>query len=113
MFEVRVDCLSPMNEQSNMTAGNLTDLIPDIAYSKARGLGYIGGEMNSLACKYRQSTCMYLSNIRSTGHGAPGVSNTAGAALWTLDYTLFAATLGITQVFFHEGIGFKVRSQPS
>jgi hypothetical protein len=41
------------------------------------------------------------------GHGAPGVSNVAGAALWTLDYTLFASTLRISQVFFHEGIGFK------
>lgn len=35
------------------------------------------------------------------------MSNTAGAALWTLDYTLFAAQLGITRVHFHEGIGYK------
>jgi hypothetical protein len=30
--------------------GNLTDLIPDITASRSRGLDYIGGEMNSLAC---------------------------------------------------------------
>ena len=48
-----------------------------------------------------------IAHYRSTGHGAPGVSNTAGAALWTLDYTLFAASIRISQVFFHEGIGFK------
>ncbi|TFK83390.1 glycoside hydrolase family 79 protein [Polyporus arcularius HHB13444] len=47
-------------------------------------------ETNSIAC-----------------HGAPGVSNTAGAALWTIDYTLQAATLGVKEVFFHEGIGYK------
>ena len=47
-------------------------------------------ETNSIAC-----------------HGAPGVSNTAGAALWTIDYTLQAATLGIKELFFHEGVGFK------
>lgn len=35
------------------------------------------------------------------------MSNTAGAALWVIDYTLQAATLGITEMFFHEGIGFK------
>lgn len=40
-------------------------------------------------------------------HGAPGVSNTAGAALWVIDYALQAATLGISETFFHEGIGFK------
>lgn len=40
-------------------------------------------------------------------HGAPGVSNTAGAALWTLDYTLFASQIGVSRVHFHEGIGYK------
>ena len=48
---------------------------------------------------------------RETGsiacHGAPGVSNTAGAALWVVDYTLQAATLGITELYFHEGVGYK------
>jgi hypothetical protein len=34
----------------SLTSGNLTDLIPDIAYVKGQGLGYVGGEMNSLAC---------------------------------------------------------------
>ncbi|KAG5651520.1 hypothetical protein H0H81_008357 [Sphagnurus paluster] len=42
-----------------------------------------------------------------SAQGAPGVSNTAGAALWTLDYALFAAQLRISSVFFHVGIGFK------
>ncbi|KAL0567774.1 hypothetical protein V5O48_014224 [Marasmius crinis-equi] len=30
-----------------------------------------------------------------------------GAALWALDYALFARTINITRVFFHEGIGYK------
>ena len=46
-------------------------------------------ETNSIACQ-----------------GAPGVSNTAGAALWTIDYTLQAATLGIKELFFHQGVGY-------
>ncbi|KAJ8073461.1 hypothetical protein PM082_011737 [Marasmius tenuissimus] len=33
--------------------------------------------------------------------------NFQGAALWTLDYALFARTINITKVFFHEGIGYK------
>ncbi|RPD70303.1 glycoside hydrolase family 79 protein [Lentinus tigrinus ALCF2SS1-7] len=70
--------------------GNLTGFKDDIAATHARGLTYVLGETNSIAC-----------------HGAPGVSNTAGAALWTIDYTLQAATLGVKELFFHEGIGYK------
>ncbi|RDB30967.1 Beta-glucuronidase [Hypsizygus marmoreus] len=70
--------------------GNLTVFKPDIEATFAQDLDYILGETNSYAC-----------------HGAPGVSNTAGAALWTLDYALFATQLKISTVFFHVGIGFK------
>jgi len=69
---------------------NLTIFAPDIEATIEMGLDYILGETNSYSC-----------------HGAPGVSNTAGAALWALDYLLFASQLGISRVFFHEGIGFK------
>ncbi|KDR77805.1 hypothetical protein GALMADRAFT_65725 [Galerina marginata CBS 339.88] len=70
--------------------GNLTGFTPDIAAVKAKGLDFVLGETNSYAC-----------------HGAPGVSNTAGAALWTLDYALFAPQIGISRVYFHQGIGYK------
>ncbi|KAH9936780.1 glycoside hydrolase family 79 protein [Epithele typhae] len=82
----------PLTSFMNKTyvRGNLTHFIPDIAAATEQGFPYILGETNSIAC-----------------HGAPGVSNTAGAALWTIDYTLQAATLGIAELFFHEGIGFK------
>ncbi|KAJ8495443.1 hypothetical protein ONZ51_g1729 [Trametes cubensis] len=70
--------------------GNLTVFEADIAATQAKGLLYILGETNSIAC-----------------HGAPGVSNTAGAALWAIDYTLQAATLGIKETYFHEGVGYK------
>ncbi|KAH8826841.1 glycoside hydrolase family 79 protein [Flagelloscypha sp. PMI_526] len=70
--------------------GNLTSYQPDIVATKAKGLDFILGETNSYAC-----------------HGAPNVSNTAGAALWTLDYLLYAPQIGISQVRFHEGVGFK------
>lgn len=70
--------------------GNLTLFEDDIAATVEQGLAYILGETGSIAC-----------------HGAPGVSNTAGAALWVVDYTLFAATIGIGELYYHEGIGFK------
>ncbi|PPQ71401.1 hypothetical protein CVT26_011116 [Gymnopilus dilepis] len=70
--------------------GNLSQYSPDITAVRAKGLDYVFGETNSYSC-----------------HGAPGVSNTAGAALWTLDYALFAAQIGISRVFFHEGVGYK------
>ncbi|KAJ7637653.1 glycoside hydrolase family 79 protein [Mycena polygramma] len=69
---------------------NLTEFTPDIQATHDKDLDYVLGETNSYSC-----------------HGAPGVSNTAGAALWTLDYALFASQIGISKVFFHEGIGYK------
>ncbi|PSS35531.1 hypothetical protein PHLCEN_2v1525, partial [Hermanssonia centrifuga] len=80
--------VSFMNKAS--VRSNLTLFEADLSASKARGLGYVLGETGSIAC-----------------HGAPGVSNTAGAALWVIDYTLQAASLGITELYFHEGVGFK------
>ncbi|KAJ7227044.1 glycoside hydrolase family 79 protein [Mycena pura] len=69
---------------------NLSSFSSDITATKAKGLDYVFGETNSYSC-----------------HGAPGVSNTAGAALWTLDYALFASQIGISKVFFHDGVGYK------
>lgn len=74
----------------NSIRGNLTTFTIDIAAVKQKGLIYVLGETNSYSC-----------------HGAPGVSNTAGAALWGLDYALLAGQLGITRVYFHQGIGYK------
>ena len=88
--------------------GNLTKFEADIAATHAQGLPYILGcaDLPFLLC-----ICGADARDRETNsiacHGAPGVSNTAGAALWTIDYTLQAATLGIEELFFHEGIGYK------
>ncbi|KAJ7127578.1 glycoside hydrolase family 79 protein [Mycena crocata] len=69
---------------------NITILMDDITATRAKGLDYILGETNSYAC-----------------HGSPGVSNSAGAALWALDHALFAPQIGISKVFFHGGVGYK------
>ena len=69
---------------------NLSSFSPDINVTLQKGLEYILGETNSYSC-----------------HGAPGVSNTAGAALWLLDYTLYASQIGVSRVHYHEGIGYK------
>lgn len=69
---------------------NITIYTADVVATREKGLDYILGETNSYAC-----------------HGAPGVSNVAGSALWALDYALFAPQIGISQVFFHVGVGFK------
>ncbi|KIL67493.1 glycoside hydrolase family 79 protein [Amanita muscaria Koide BX008] len=70
--------------------GNLSSYIPDIAATRTQGLDYVFGETNSYAC-----------------HGASGISNTGGAALWALDYTLYAASIGVSRIFYHEGVGFR------
>ena len=71
--------------QSSSSSFNL-----DIAAAGAQGLNYILGKTNGYSC------C-----------GALGVSNTAGAALCILDYTLYTSQIGVTQVHFHDGIGYK------
>lgn len=79
------DLMSKANIRSN-----LTQYAPDIAAVQQSGLTYVLGETNSISC-----------------HGAPGVSDTAVALLWALDYALFAGQLGITRIYFHNGIGFR------
>lgn len=69
---------------------NVTIFATDIADVHAKGLKYIFGEGNS-----------------DFGHGAPNVSNVAGAALWALDYSLFASTQGVERIHYHEGVGYK------
>jgi hypothetical protein len=54
---------------------------------------YILGEANSL---YNQ--------------GAPGLSNSFGAALWGLDFNLMAAATNIKQVFMHQGTDYRYAS---
>lgn len=41
------------------------------------------------------------------GHGMPGVSNSAAASLWAIDYVLQAATLGVDTVYLHSGVGYN------
>jgi hypothetical protein len=40
-------------------------------------------------------------------HGAPGVSNTAEAAIWMVDNVLQAASVGVQAMHFHHGVGFR------
>jgi hypothetical protein len=62
---------------------------------KAAGmtLDYILGEHNSL---YNQ--------------GAPGLSNSFGAALWGVDFNLMAAAINIKQVYMHQGTDYRYAS---
>jgi hypothetical protein len=57
------------------------------------GLPYILGETNSL---YNQ--------------GAPGLSNSFGAALWGVDFNLYCAATGIQRVHMHQGTNYRYAS---
>ncbi|KAJ3747810.1 glycoside hydrolase family 79 protein [Lentinula detonsa] len=82
-------CIQDMMSK-NFIRGNLSQFIPDIAATKAQNLTYVLGETNS-----------YFN------HGSANVSDSAGAALWALDYAFFASSLGIERLYFHEGVGYK------
>ncbi|KIW32189.1 uncharacterized protein PV07_03748 [Cladophialophora immunda] len=57
------------------------------------GLPYILGETNSL---YNE--------------GAPGLSNSFGAALWGVDFNLYCAATGIARVHMHQGTNYRYAS---
>lgn len=65
---------------------NVSQYIPQQRAAVAAGAPLVFGETNSVSCG-----------------GKTGVSDTFGAALWTLDYTLMSASLGIEQIYFHLG----------
>ncbi|KAL1601681.1 hypothetical protein SLS60_006596 [Paraconiothyrium brasiliense] len=60
------------------------------AYSVSKGLTYVIGETNSIACQ-----------------GLAGVSDVFGAALWSVDYALYAASLNVSNIYWHMGTGYR------
>lgn len=65
---------------------NLSQYIPQEAAAQAAQSSLVLGETNSASCS-----------------GKSGISDTLGAALWSTDYVMTAATIGIEQVYFHLG----------
>ncbi|KAL6707248.1 hypothetical protein ACN47E_004236 [Coniothyrium glycines] len=60
------------------------------AYTTARGLPYVLGETNSIACQ-----------------GLAGVSDVFGAAIWAIDYALYAAAIKVSGIYWHMGTGYR------
>lgn len=60
------------------------------AYSVSKGLPYVIGETNSIACQ-----------------GLAGVSDVFGAAVWSVDYALYAASLNVSSLYWHMGTGYR------
>jgi hypothetical protein len=60
------------------------------AYTVARGLPYVIGETNSIACQ-----------------GLAGVSDVFGAAVWSVDYALYAASINVSRLYWHMGTGYR------
>jgi Glycosyl hydrolase family 79 C-terminal beta domain len=58
----------------------------EVAAAATTGKEYVLGETNSVS-----------------GGGAATVSPLFGAAIWTLDYTLRAASIGIKRIYYHHG----------
>lgn len=46
-------------------------------------------------------------------HDQLDVSNTSAATLWTIDYNLHAACIGVSGIQFHQGVGYKYSGKPS
>jgi Glycosyl hydrolase family 79 C-terminal beta domain len=59
-------------------------------YSVAHGVPYVIGETNSISCQ-----------------GQAGISDVFGAALWSIDYVLYVATLHVSRIYFHMGTPYR------
>lgn len=71
------------------TLGVVSSYRPSIIGAHQSGSLFFMGETNSIAC-----------------HGVAGISDTLGAALWMLDYSLSGAAAGMDGLFFHNGVSF-------
>ncbi|PSN61113.1 hypothetical protein BS50DRAFT_651926 [Corynespora cassiicola Philippines] len=60
------------------------------AYTVSKGVPYVLGETNSIACQ-----------------GLTGVSDVFGAAVWSVDYALYAASLNVSGIYWHMGTGYR------
>ncbi|ORX96066.1 hypothetical protein BCR34DRAFT_497973 [Clohesyomyces aquaticus] len=60
------------------------------AISVANGMQYVLGETNSIACQ-----------------GLANVSDVFGAALWSIDYALYAASVNVSGIYWHMGTGYR------
>lgn len=65
---------------------NVSQYIPQVAAADAANTTLVFGETNSASCS-----------------GRSGISDTFGAALWSIDYVLMAASIGMPKVYFHLG----------
>ncbi|KAH8764549.1 glycoside hydrolase family 79 protein [Hyaloscypha sp. PMI_1271] len=77
--------LTTLMSHSNIVS-NLAIFEPEVAAVSEEGKEYVLGETNSVS-----------------GGGAATVSPLFGAAVWTMDYMLRAAVLGIKRVYYHHG----------
>lgn len=83
------DLRSQLITKSNIR-GNLSHFGQNAEFFHQRRLRYYLGETNTMF-----------------GHGMPGVSNSAAACLWVIDYVLQAATMGIDALYLHSGVGYN------
>ncbi|KAK6339996.1 hypothetical protein TWF730_001772 [Orbilia blumenaviensis] len=75
--------IAPLLEH-NTLSDILSNYIPQVAAAESVGAQFAIGETNTVSCV-----------------GRPGISDTFAAALWLVDYVLFAATIGVRRVYFH------------
>lgn len=76
--------IAPLLEHNTLSS-ILSNYIPQVSAAESVGAQFAIGETNTVSCV-----------------GRPGISDTFAAALWLVDYVLFAATIGIRRVYFHS-----------
>ena len=106
-----VNALSEHHYQGNIYASSVgpASLWPIIAHDlvlKANVRSNLSQYAQSANLASRVNLPLVLGETNTYNHhGFPGVSNTAAAALWIIDYALQAASIGLSGINLHEGVG--------
>ncbi|KAJ9645317.1 hypothetical protein H2199_003323 [Coniosporium tulheliwenetii] len=89
-------------------AGTDNDLDPVTAWNSGLNRDGIIGQVsmhNYIADPSKPGVTLAANSL--SNQGAPGLSNTFGAALWSLDFNLYCASQNIKRVFMHQGTDYR------
>ncbi|KAL2838337.1 hypothetical protein BJX68DRAFT_272668 [Aspergillus pseudodeflectus] len=81
---------------------------PDTLLNRTIMLGHMANHEILVNDTLKQGHEYVLGETNScSGHGKDGVSNAYAAAIWSVDYVLYAASIHVERVWFHQGATFR------
>ncbi|ETS83220.1 hypothetical protein PFICI_05096 [Pestalotiopsis fici W106-1] len=90
---------------ANSLGVTLQDTLMNHATTKSVVDGHV--DLMSAVAPYTDLPYMIGEGNSLSSQGKSGVSNSFGAALWNIDFALYAASVGIWRIHLHNGVGYN------